>query len=342
MSQELINKWLEEGKLITKYYEDQIKDGKEAELDFRFLDGLFHKVEFEHKSMSILDFYCGKGHVFDYAQHKGFKIGKYVGLDIVQEHIDAITEKLPNREIHHMHFVDPAFNPDQHFQIVACFGPLLHKVSEQEKYVEFVIQKALTFTKKYALFNVITEIDPKSPRYALKDQIGQVTNIDEKTIVDVLKKISKQRKIDVKLHKGKIVDDATEAFIQIEVLDFEEKFVESHLHYFQDYAIKGQEPDHIIFDMDEGDHKAVWFAKPQGFDEVAVLDEKKPKGGYYIKNNTPCYPVIIEMYKEKSFLEGNENAINLRIGKPEDVTMQTTVSLKKAGKWLPYDNPNKK
>ena len=352
MTSEHLDQWLVESQEIIKYYTKKIKDpaildatnlgARKEEVDFRFFEGLFHKVEFERKSMSILDLYCGLGHVFDFAHHKGFKIGRYVGLDIVKPFVDHTAEKLPNREVKEQNFLDPGFNPDQHFDIVTCFGPLLHKMSHQAEYVEFVIEKALQFTKKYALFSFITEIAEGSKYFKHRDSIGGVTAIDEKIILDTVKKISKKHKVDIKLHKGKIYPDATEAFVQVEVLDFETSFLKKHKKLFKTYAINGAEPDKIIFDTEEGDHKAIWYNKPEKFDEIATPDEKKCKGGYYIKNNTPCYPVIVEMYEHNKLIGGDDAPLDLQIGSPNDVEMQNTVSLKKKGKWLPTDNPNKK
>lgn len=343
---------LKEGKLIAKYYEENISKDKElnartlwtkdTDVDFNFFEGLFHKVKFSPKSMSILDLYCGYGTVFDFAQHKHFKIGRYVGLDIVKEFVEHTQTKLPKREIKQINFIDPTFNPDQNFDIVTCFGPLLHKVSHQKEYIYSVINKALQFTKKYALFNIITNITEDSDKNKNKDKIGSITDIDEKIIIDVLKEISKNHKIDVKLHKGKIFNDTTEAFIQIEVLNFEERFLAEHMKYFKEYAIDGVEPDRIIFDTEEWDHKTIWFNKPKNFDKYAIVDPKKPKWWYYIKNNIPCYPVIVWMYEHKEKTSWDNEALDIRIGSEADANMQKAVSLKKEWKRLPIDNPKTK
>ncbi len=340
---------LKEGKLIAKYYEDNIKNDPKlisrslwsSDNNFKFFEWLFHNVEFSQRSMSILDLYCGLWRVFDFAQHKHFKIGRYVGLDIVKDFAEQTQTRLPKREIKQLNFIDPAFNPDQHFDIVTCFGPLLHKVSHQEDYIYFVMDKTLHFTKKYALFNVITEIKPTSKQFKDKDKIWSITAIDEKTIVESMKKLSKKHKIKVKLSKGKIFKDSTEAFIHIELLNFEENFKKEHLKYFKEYAINGQEPDRIIFDTEEWDHKIIWFKKPDKFDEYATLDTHKPAGWYYVKNNIPCYPVIVQMYEHKSKIWWDDEALDLWIGSKADATMQQTVSLKKPWKRLAIDNPKK-
>jgi len=352
MYTQYIKQRLADGKEITKYYQNKIFQKasldatvlwrRESKIDFRFFEGLFHKVDFEDKSMSIFDIYCGLGHVFDFAQHKWFKVGYYLGLDIVSEFAEHTQKKLPNRKIKNVNFADPSFDIDQHFQIVTCFGPLLHLVSHQKEYVHYIMDKTLRYTKKYALFNFVSQINPESPYFTHKDKVWGITSINEADMLDIIKKLHQDHKIDIKLHKWKIYPDATEAFIQIEVLNFEEVFIKNHLQHFAKYAIDGIEPDQIIFDTDEWDHKAARFTKPKTLDSMSTPDPKKSKWGYYIKNSTPCYPVLVEMRKHTSLISGDEWALKLRIGTPEEVEMQIKLALKKKWKRLTISNPNKK
>ncbi|NOZ44356.1 MAG: class I SAM-dependent methyltransferase [bacterium] len=129
MYESFVPQRLKEGNIIAQFYEKNIHNNpeltqralganKNSKMDFNFFEGLFHKVAFSPKSMSILDIYCGRGYVFEYAQYKHFKIGRYVGLDIVKEFVDHCQNKFPKREIQHINFIDPKFQPDQHFDIV--------------------------------------------------------------------------------------------------------------------------------------------------------------------------------------------------------------------------------
>ena len=77
---------------------------------------------------------------------------------------------------------------------------------------------------------------------------------------------------------------------------------------FIQYTIGWKKPDIIIIDVENGDHKIVFFRKPIWLSKVASLDKNRMKGKYYIKDGEdwfrPCYPVIVDMYEYKDILSG--------------------------------------
>jgi len=40
-------------------------------------------------------------------------------------------------------------------------------------------------------------------------------------------------------------------------------FVQQHMHYFTEFAVDEVEPDAIIFDTANYNHKAIWYSKPK-------------------------------------------------------------------------------
>jgi hypothetical protein len=105
---------------------------------------------------------------------------------------------------------------------------------------------------------------------------------------------------------------------------------------FDQYAIWWKKPDIIVIDVEEGDHKIVFFKKPKELDKVALLDNERRKGKYYMRDDEewvrPCYPVIVDMYEYKDSVSGDGMPTDLRIGSREEIDLQITLALKKVGK----------
>ena len=75
------------------------------------------------------------------------------------------------------------------------------------------------------------------------------------------------------------------------------KLIEKH-------RIGRKNPDAIIIDNEEKDHKIIFRKEPAKLYEFATHDEKRTKGKYYMKEmkdgeRHACYPIIVEMYEFK-------------------------------------------
>jgi hypothetical protein len=66
---------------------------------------------------------------------------------------------------------------------------------------------------------------------------------------------------------------------QIAVL--EDLEVQRRQHLFGEYAIEGNEPDEILLDVVRGNHRAIWYVKPDDLDRVAQLHPIKRKGAVF-------------------------------------------------------------
>lgn len=110
---------------------------------------------------------------------------------------------------------------------------------------------------------------------------------------------------------------------------------------FVQYAIWWKKPDIIVIDVENGDHKVVFFKKPTGLAKVAVLDKDRKKGKYYVRETEewakPCYPVIVDMYEYKDIISGDGLPTDLWIGSRDDIDLQITLALKKVGKREIYE-----
>jgi len=121
----------------------------------------------------------------------------------------------------------------------------------------------------------------------------------------------------------------------------QQTFIDEHTNLFSDLAIGSAQPDQIIFDTEKGDHKVIRFTKPENFQHVTTKDQFRTKGGYYFKDNTPCYAVVINMYHHNTRKNKADEAINIRIGSKDEIALQKNIALTKPGKRVLADNPNK-
>lgn len=87
------------------------------------------------KDSKILEVGCATGH---YGIYYSNKCKEYVGVDIVQSHIEIFNQKIAENKIKNVSCqVGDATNltniPDNSFDIVLCLGPMYHLLSEERE-----------------------------------------------------------------------------------------------------------------------------------------------------------------------------------------------------------------
>lgn len=110
---------------------------------------------------------------------------------------------------------------------------------------------------------------------------------------------------------------------------------------FEEYKIGRKNPDAIIIDTEEGDHKIVFWEPPLQLKKEAIHDKDREKGKYYMKkmedNFTACYPIVVEMYEYKNKISADNKPTDIRIGEKKEIELQMLLAFKKKGKWEYYE-----
>ena len=96
-------------------------------------------------------------------------------------------------------------------------GVLVSRVSDYINFVEFCIQKALKFTKKFFVFNSIIDIDQSSQNYEHQEKIGGISYIPESDLINILDKLNIDDQFTYDIIKKRIYEDATDAFVHIKI-----------------------------------------------------------------------------------------------------------------------------
>jgi len=90
--------------------------------------------------------------------------------------------------------------------------------------------------------------------------------------------------------------------------------VQTRMQLFLDYRIWGIEPDAMLFDIEQWDHKAIWYTKPEWFEKVAILDMKRIKGKHYYKDDKLIYEIKIGMFEHNSLNSEDQDKLDIWIG----------------------------
>ncbi len=93
--------------------------------------------------------------------------------------------------------------------------------------------------------------------------------------------------------------------------NLQDPFVQSHMEYFTEFAIDGEEPDAIIFDTEYYHHKAIWYNTPKGLEDQATL--KYQVGGKVRFNNDTEIPVYVDIYQHQTIMIENNGPLMIRI-----------------------------
>jgi SAM-dependent methyltransferase len=220
----LVKAWDLSGAVIARFYERLLRQHgrtpralaeRSSDKDQEFYEHLFDGVELpEH--LSVLDIGCGMGDLIDFLQLRQAQIDSYLGIDLVGAFIDICQkEYLPPCRFRHINFVSPAFAPHEQFDLVVNMGVLVSRVFQYEAYVEYCVGKMIALSKRYVLFNVITELDQSLGNYKDTHRVGNITYLPRKKLVAILGRATARRPAAYQIDEVRIYPDATDAFVRI-------------------------------------------------------------------------------------------------------------------------------
>lgn len=114
-----------------------------------------------------------------------------------------------------------------------------------------------------------------------------------------------------------------------EMENLHDLFIEQHTSYFTEFAIDGEEPDAIIFDIEHYSHKAIWYTKPKGLTDQANL---KYEAGSKVTLEGKDIPVHVDIYQHQTIqIENNGGPLMIWIGNKADTLQQLEAIYKQAG-----------
>lgn len=136
--------------------EDAIKR-YEVMLDIMKFDSAFQK---DIKEVSILDFGCGLGHMYEYILKKKLNIS-YAGLDLSSIFIDKCRQKFPGTEFINMDLLDAEESDLQNYDYIILNGVLTEKrelsYDEMISYFKKLIKRVYEKCNCGIAFNVMSK-----------------------------------------------------------------------------------------------------------------------------------------------------------------------------------------
>ena len=225
--------WLQDGVVTARRYENKFKaNGMTEDLlrerralqDKQFYDVLFEGLEFD-LPVSVLNIGCGLGGMIDYIRVNKIEMKEYLGIDLVRNFIEACSYNYgstnPNYEFSVGNFINWKFPPQKKYDLVVCLGMLVTRTHDYENYVEYMVNKMVALSRRYVLFNIITEIAPTSQNYQRQACIGGTASIKEQNLVKILDHIKLDppsgTQLEYAIRQETIYPDATDAFVRIKV-----------------------------------------------------------------------------------------------------------------------------
>lgn len=226
MNTDKIKQWNVDIEKIASYWYKKVKEHgfspaslgeREKIKDKKFFDNLFENLNI-NDNLSVLDIGSGMGDLIPYLeQDKNITITDYLGIDLLKKFIDYTSNKYPKHDFQVANFINNCFQPSKKFDLVVAIGVLVSRVSDYNGFIEFFIQKALKFTKKFFVFNLIIDIDQSSPNYKHQEEIGGITFIPESVLVNILNRLNTDNIFTYDINKKRIYKDATDAFVRIKM-----------------------------------------------------------------------------------------------------------------------------
>ncbi len=107
-----------------------------------------------------------------------------------------------------------------------------------------------------------------------------------------------------------------------QIEDYAHPSIQQRLRLFADYAIGADEPDAMLFDIEQWDHKVIWYHKPKEFDQCTTLDAKRIKGKNYEKDGKVLYAIKVSMFEHRELVSEDGDKLDIRRWSPEEVQEQ--------------------
>ncbi len=215
--------WEKDCEKVAKYYADKIEAKgytfealavRDKKYTNMFFDEMFAGLNVKACS-SFMDIGSGLGLFIEYIKERKWQPKNYMGVDLIEQFVDYSKQTYKGFTFLHENFISESFALSSKYDYVFALGVLVSRVSDYKNYLSKFIKKMVSYSKKYVLFNLITQIDNNSANYSNKYEIGGITYIERFEIEKILNSIPN---ITYKIIEKKIFDDATDAFVQIEII----------------------------------------------------------------------------------------------------------------------------
>lgn len=217
--------WAYSGRRVTRYYSDLLQTHGYApqalaeraeDKDKAFYQHLFHGVA-ELKSPTVLDIGCGMGDLLEFLAARQIAPSTYLGLDLVPAFVERCRERSPAPfRFECANFVTRRFAPHERYELVVSMGVMVSRVLGYETYVEACINKMLRVSRRYVLFNLITEVDRSQGNYQETDQVGAITYLPRPQLEAMLQRAARANNADYHINAQRIYGDSVDAFVHLE------------------------------------------------------------------------------------------------------------------------------
>ena len=218
--------WAEDATRLRQAYEERARGSaldspetlarRSTEDGERFFSALFSGVSLDGP-LRCLDVGCGTGDLLDFlaARFPDAPLTRYLGLDLVPAFVEHAAARAEGERIgfRRADFLDPAFRPDERFDVVVACGTLVHYVRHYPAYLDAVLRKMLACTERHLLFNVITGIDDASPNYARDAVPGEPFALGKDLLSRILDGLPG---ITYDIRDRRLFPDAVDSFVRIE------------------------------------------------------------------------------------------------------------------------------
>lgn len=214
--------WEDDAKLVASYYTDKVAEkgysfetlaGREEKYANMFFGELLAGLPVANET-SFLDIGSGLGLLIPYLEARNIRLDRYLGVDLIPEFVEYSQKAYSKYEFRVGNFISPDFTLEERYDFVMALGVLISRVSDYEDYLAKFIAKMVSYSQKYVLFNLITKVDDNSPNYSHKNIVGGITPTARATIEKILNAIPG---IKYTIVEKRLFDDATDAFVQVQV-----------------------------------------------------------------------------------------------------------------------------
>lgn len=216
--------WAYSGLRVTRYYNDLLQTHgytpqalaeRADDKDHDFYRHLFQGIPLVPNT-SVLDVGCGMGHLLEFLRECQARPATYLGLDLVQAFVNRCQQKYsaPYR-FECANFITRRFAPDEQYDMIVSLGALVSRVLGYEAYVAACVEKMLRLSRRYVLFNIITEVDRSQGNYQQVDQVGGITYLPRPRLQQILERAARTYGAEFEIIEQRIYSDGTDAFVHM-------------------------------------------------------------------------------------------------------------------------------
>ena len=218
--------WAYSGMRVTRYYSDLLQAHGYApqalaeradDKDHGFYTHLFRDVQLEG-APSVLDVGCGMGDLLEFLASRQVAPASYLGLDLVPAFVERCRERYPAAPFRFewANFITRRFAPHERYELVVSMGVMVSRVLGYQAYVAACVDKMLRVSRRYVLFNLITEVDRSQGNYQETNQVGAITYLPRPQLEAILQRAARAYDAEYTINEQRIYGDSTDAFVRLE------------------------------------------------------------------------------------------------------------------------------